>query len=106
MNSTIKTDLTAFEVEQLLQTEYQRLLAQQNENLMLQRLQDPSYNLHYELSYDYIYAFTWTGSVKISVSSVRNELGESFSLEDFVRNRSVPSNFYDTYLVASHFPSA
>ena len=105
MNSTIKTDLTVFEVEQLLQIEYQRLLVQQNENLMLQRLQDPSYNSHY-ISYDYIYAYTWTGSVKISISSVRNELGESFSLEDFVRNRSVPSNFYETFLEASHFPSA
>ena len=105
MNSTIKTDLTVFEVDQLLQIEHQRLMTQQNETLMLQRLEDPSYNLRYRVSYDYIYAYTWTGSVKISVSSVRNELSESFSLQDFVRNRSVSSNFNVTYLEASQFPS-
>ena len=106
MNSTIKTDLTVFEVEQLLQIEYQRLLTHENENLMLLQMEDPSYNVRYKASYNYIDAHTWTGTLKISVSSVRNELGESFSLKDFVRNRSVSRNFYEIYLEASQFPPA
>ena len=95
-----------FEVEQLFQIVYQRLLTLQNENLMLLRLQDPSYNELYMVSYDNIYAHIWTGSVKISVFSVKNEFGESFSLKDFVRNRSISSNFTETYLEVSQFPSA
>ena len=95
MNSTIKTDLTAIEVEQLFQIEYERLLTQnQNFNIMV----------------DSTHVFTWTGSVKISVSSIRNELGETFTLKDFIRNRSISrsdqQNFDQIYSDVSHFPQA
>ena len=95
MNSTIKTDLTVNEVEQLLKIENERLLTQnQNFNIMV----------------DSTYVFTWTGSVKISVSSIRNEFGETFTLKDFIRNRSISrsdqANFDETYSDASHFPQA
>jgi len=47
MNSTIKTDLTVIEVEQLFRIEYERLLTQQNQNYIFDythvlRGQDPS----------------------------------------------------------------
>ena len=95
MNSTIKTDLTVNEVEQLLKIENERLLTQnQNFNIMV----------------DSTYVFTWTGSVKISVSSIRNEFGETFTLKDFIRNRSISrsdqANFDETYSDANHFPQA
>ena len=90
MNSTIKTDLTFIEVEQLFKIEYERLLTQQNENYR----------------FDYTHVFTWTGSVKISVSSIRNEFGEIFTLKDFGRNRSISRNFDQIYSEVSHFPQA
>ena len=81
MNSTIKTDLTVIEVKQLLQTKYEMSLRHQDDILMFQRLQDPSYNLRFNMNinYDEIFAYTWTGSVKTSISSIRNEFGETFS---------------------------
>ena len=95
MNSTIKTDLTVNEVEQLFKIEYERLLTQnQNFNIMV----------------DSTYVFTWTGSVKISVSSIRNEFGETFTLKDFIRNRSISrsdqENFDETFSDVSQFPQA
>ena len=90
MNSTIKTDLTFIEVEQLFKIEYERLLTQQNQNCR----------------FDYTHVFTRTGSVKISVSSIRNEFGEIFTLKDFGRNRSISRNFDQIYSEVSHFPQA
>ena len=108
MNSTIKTDLTVIEVKQLFQVEYERSLRHQDDILMQQRKQDPSYNvrLNMKINYDEIFAFTWTGSVKNSLYSMRNEFGQTFSLKDFVRNRSVSRNFEETYTEASDFPRA
>ena len=108
MNSTIKTDLTVIEVKQLLQTKYEMSLRHQDDILMLQRLQDPSYNLRFNINinYDEIFAYTWTGSVKTSISSIRNEFGETFSLKAFVRNRSVSRNFDQTFSEVSNFPQA
>jgi len=108
MNSTIKTDLTVIEVKQLFQVEYERSLRHQDDILMQQRKQDPSYNVRFnmKINYDEIFAFTWTGSVKNSLFSMRNEFGQTFSLKDFVRNRSVSRNFDVTYSEASDFPQA
>ena len=108
INSTIKTDLTVMEVKGLFQIEYERLLRHQNDILMLQRMQDPSYDSRFNtrINYDEIYAFTWTGSVKISLFSMRNEFGETFALKDFVRNRSVSRNFHQTYKEVGYFPQA
>ena len=108
MNSTIKTDLTVIEVKQLLQTKYEMSLRHQDDILMFHRLQDPSYNLRFNINmnYDEIFAYTWTGSVKTSISSIRNEFGETFSLKAFVRNRSVSRNFDQTFSEVSNFPQA
>ena len=108
MNSTIKTDLTVIEVKQLFQLDYERSLRHQDDILIQQRKQDPSYNVRYnmKINYDEIFAFTWTGSVKNSLFSMRNEFGQTFSLKDFVRNRSVSRNFEETYTEASDFPQA
>ena len=108
MNSTIKTDLTVIEVKQLFQLDYERSLRHQDDILIQQRKQDPSYNVRYnmKINYDEIFAFTWTGSVKNSLFSMRNEFGQTFSLKDFVRNRSVSRNFDETYSEASDFPQA
>ena len=106
MNSTIKTDLTVIEVKQLLQTKYEMSLRHQDDILMFHRLQDPSYNLQFNINYHEIFAYTWTGSVKTSISSIRNEFGETFSLKAFVRNRSVSRNFDQTFSEVSNFPQA
>ena len=106
MNSTMKTDLTVIEVEQLFKNEYKRKLRNQNENLILQRLEDPSYNYKIAIKYREIYAYIWTGSIKTSANTVRNEYGETFALTDFVRNRSVSRNFDETYDEVNMFPSA
>ena len=106
MNSTIKTDLTVIEVKQLLQTKYEMSLRHQDDILMFHRLQDPSYNLQFNINYHEIFAYTWTGSVKTSISSIRNEFGETFSLKAFVRNRSVSRNFDQTFSEVSYFPQA
>ena len=108
MNSTIKTDLTVIEVKQLFQLEYERSLRHQDDIFMQQRKQDPSYNSKFnmEINYDEIFAFTWTGSVKNSLFSMRNEFGQTFSLKDFVRNRSGSRNFEETYSEVSQFPQA
>ena len=108
MNSTIKTDLTVIEVKQLLQTKYEMSLRHQDDILMFHKLQDPSYNLGFNMNinYDEIFAYTWTGSVKTSISSIRNEFGETFSLKAFVRNRSVSRNFDQTFSEVSNFPQA
>ena len=106
MNSTIKTDLTVIEVEKIFKNEYKRMLRNQNENLILQRLEDPSYNHEIAIKYREIYAYIWTGSIKTSANSVRNEYGETFALTDFVRNRSVSRNFDETYDEVNMFPSA
>ena len=106
MNSTIKTDLTVIEVKQLFHLDYERSLRHQDDILIQQRKQDPSYNVRYnmKINYDEIFAFTWTGSVKNSLFSMRNEFGETFSLKDFVRNRSVSRNFDEIYSEISCFP--
>jgi len=106
MNSTIKTDLTVIEVKQLFQVEYERSLKHQDDILMQQRKQDPNYNVRFDtkMNYEEIFAYTWTGSVKNSLFSVRNEFGETLSLKDFVRNRSVSRNFDEIYSEVSCFP--
>ena len=93
-------------MKQLFQLEYERSLRHQDDILMQQRKQDPSYNVKFNMNYDEIFAFTWTGSVKNSLFSMRNEFGQTFSLKDFVRNRSGSRNFEETYSEVSHFPQA
>ena len=95
-------------MKQLFQLEYERSLRHQDDILMQQRKQDPNYNVKFNMNinYDEIFAFTWTGSVKNSLFSMRNEFGQTFSLKDFVRNRSGSRNFEETYSEVSQFPQA
>ena len=74
------------EVKQLLQQELKRLNPHDT-------IQGPNYG------------YIWTGSVKSNISSVRNEFGETFMLQDFIRNRSRPEHFIDTYFEQELFPS-
>ena len=75
--------MTVIEVKQLFKIKYERSLRHQDDKLMLQRLQDPSYNSRFnmKINYDEMFACTWTGSVKTSISSIRNEFDETFFLK-------------------------
>ena len=81
MNSTIKTDLTVIEVKQLFQVEYERSLRHQDDILMQQRKHDPNYNVRFDtkINYEEIFAYTWTGSVKNSLFSIKNGITNRIS---------------------------
>ena len=87
------------------QSLYERVMRQHNEQMELIRLYEPNYNHDLAIEYDQTYAYIWTGSVRSNISMMRNEFDQTYTLEDFVRSRSMPQYFNDTFFEKSHFPS-